>query len=141
LQLRGEEELIYGNDKFNSIRRCWQITERLAGRELWGCDPILGAAPGGLQLRARCGLRCLDCGDLAAFSPGTYAGFPSNHGRPCVTGQRLLLAAYLVDIPAQHLALSAVWNRRRWILWLTGMLLAILFTNYWIADEIYPFVQ
>ena len=50
-------------------------------------------------------------------------------------------AAYLVDIPAQHLALSAVWNRRRWILWLTGMLLAILFTNYWIADEIYPFVQ
>lgn len=50
-------------------------------------------------------------------------------------------AAYLVDIPAQHLAFSAVWYRRRWILWLTGMLLAILFTNYWIADEIYPFVQ
>jgi hypothetical protein len=28
-----------------------------------------------------------------------------------------------------------------WILWLMGMLFAIVFENYWIADEIYPFVR
>jgi len=50
-------------------------------------------------------------------------------------------AAYLVDIPMQSSALSAVWRRRRWVLWLGGTLFAILLENYWIADEIYPFVQ
>jgi hypothetical protein len=49
--------------------------------------------------------------------------------------------AYLVDIPMQSSALSAIWRRRRWVLWLVGMLFAILFENYWIADEIYPFVN
>jgi len=33
-----------------------------------------------------------------------------------------------------------VWNRQRWAIWVVGTLLAILFENYWIADEIYPFV-
>jgi hypothetical protein len=50
-------------------------------------------------------------------------------------------AAYLVDIPMQFSSLSTVWRRRRWGLWLVGMLLAIVFANYWIADEIYPFVR
>jgi hypothetical protein len=50
-------------------------------------------------------------------------------------------AAYLVDIPMQRSSLSAVWRRRRWGLWLMGMLFAILLANYWIADEIYPFVR
>jgi hypothetical protein len=50
-------------------------------------------------------------------------------------------AAYLVDIPMQSSALSAVWRRRRWALWLVGTLFAILLENYWIADEIYPFVN
>jgi hypothetical protein len=50
-------------------------------------------------------------------------------------------AAYLVDIPMQLSPLSAVWRRRRWALWLAGMLIAILLANYWIADEIYPFVH
>jgi hypothetical protein len=50
-------------------------------------------------------------------------------------------AAYLVDIPMQNSALSAVWRRQRWALWLVGMLFAILLENYWIADEIYPFVR
>jgi hypothetical protein len=49
-------------------------------------------------------------------------------------------AAYLVDIPIQHSSLGAVWKRRRWGLWLAGTLFAILLANYWIADEIYPFV-
>ena len=50
-------------------------------------------------------------------------------------------AAYLVDIPMQHSSFSSVWNRRRWALWVVGTLFAILFENYWIADEIYPFVR
>jgi hypothetical protein len=49
--------------------------------------------------------------------------------------------AYLVDIPMQRSSLSAVWRRRRWGLWLVGTLFAILLANYWIADEIYPFVR
>lgn len=50
-------------------------------------------------------------------------------------------AAYLVDVVLQLTAWGGVWRRRRWALWLMGMLLAILVENYWIADEIYPFVQ
>jgi hypothetical protein len=50
-------------------------------------------------------------------------------------------AAYLVDIPMQCSSLSTVWRRRRWGLWLMGMLFAIVAANYWIADEIYPFVR
>jgi hypothetical protein len=50
-------------------------------------------------------------------------------------------AAYLVDIPLQQSGARAAWRRRRWALWLAGMLFAVVFANYWIADEIYPFVN
>jgi hypothetical protein len=50
-------------------------------------------------------------------------------------------AAYFVDIPLQLSSLRDLWRRRRWTLWLLGTLLALLFENYWIADEIYPFVR
>ena len=50
-------------------------------------------------------------------------------------------AAYFVYIAMQSSALGTAWKRRRWTLWLAGMLLAILLANYWIADEIYPFVR
>lgn len=50
-------------------------------------------------------------------------------------------AAYLVDIAMQGLSAGTVLKRQRRGLWVIGMLLAILFENYWIADEIYPFVQ
>jgi hypothetical protein len=50
-------------------------------------------------------------------------------------------AAYLVDIPMQRSSLGTVWRHWRWGLWLTGTLLAIVLANYWIADEIYPFVR
>ncbi|MFI5056751.1 MAG: hypothetical protein ACHQLQ_01070 [Candidatus Acidiferrales bacterium] len=76
------------------------------------------------------------------------------HFRPAFTLTSLLLlavlallanvlycAAYLVDIPMQRSSLGAVWRRRRWGLWLMGTLLAIVLANYWIADEIYPFVR
>ena len=50
-------------------------------------------------------------------------------------------AAYLVDVPAGRSRLAGAWRRWRWIAWSAGTLLAILLTNYWIADEIYPFVR
>ena len=53
-------------------------------------------------------------------------------------------AAYLVDIPIRLSNWSAMhgkfWQRGRWGLWLLGTVLAIVFENYWIADEIYPYV-
>jgi hypothetical protein len=76
------------------------------------------------------------------------------HFRPMIEVHSLLLlavlvllanacycAAYLVDIPMQCSAVNNLWRRRRWILWLAGTLLAILLANYWIVDEIYPFVR
>jgi hypothetical protein len=76
------------------------------------------------------------------------------HFRPMLVPHSLLLlvilgllanacycAAYFVDIAMQHSALGAAWKRWRWSLWLLGMLFAILLANYWIVDEIYPFVR
>ncbi len=76
------------------------------------------------------------------------------HFRPALTPHSLLLlsilallanvcycAAYLVDIPMQCLSVGGSLRRLRWGLWVIGTLFAILFENYWIADEIYPFVR
>ena len=76
------------------------------------------------------------------------------HFRPAMTSSSLLLlfvlallanacycAAYFVDIPLQRSSLSPVWKRRRWGLWLMGTLFALVLANYWIVDEIYPFVR
>jgi hypothetical protein len=49
-------------------------------------------------------------------------------------------AAYFVDVPMQEWA-AAAWRGWRWGLWVAGTLFAILLANYWIADEIYPFVR
>jgi hypothetical protein len=50
-------------------------------------------------------------------------------------------AAYLVDISMQCSPSRDSWRRGRWGLWVTGTILAFVFTNYWIADEIYAYVQ
>jgi len=50
-------------------------------------------------------------------------------------------AAYVADITMQYSLFQAAWRRRRWGLFLAGTLFAILLANYWIADEIYPFVH
>lgn len=50
-------------------------------------------------------------------------------------------AAYFVDVPLLSSAVGSAWFKWRWILWSAGMVLAILLENYWIADEIYPFVR
>jgi len=53
----------------------------------------------------------------------------------------LYCAAYIVDIPMQSSSIAADWRRWRWALFTLGTVLALLLTNYWIADEIYPFVN
>ena len=76
------------------------------------------------------------------------------HFRPVFTLNSLLLlsilalianafycAAYFVDIAMQSLSAGSSLKRQRWALWIIGTLFAILLTNYWIADEIYPSVQ
>lgn len=50
-------------------------------------------------------------------------------------------AAYLTDIPLQFSTLRARWRRWRLGLWLVGTCIAFVLTNYWIADEIYPYVR
>ena len=50
-------------------------------------------------------------------------------------------AAYLVDIPLLLSPVGGAWKNLRWLLWLIGTLLAIVLANYWIVDEIYPFVR
>jgi hypothetical protein len=49
--------------------------------------------------------------------------------------------AYLIDVPVQFSSFRAAWLRYRWALWVLGMLLALVLENYWIADEIYPFLR
>ncbi|SRR5216683_6038333 len=86
---------------------------------------------------------------VAAWLVGTWP-----HFRPALTLSSLTImsvlallanvcycAAYFMDIPMQYSSVGAVWRRRRWGLWLVGMLFAIVFENYWVADEIYPFVR
>ncbi|MBI3403924.1 MAG: hypothetical protein HY046_00505 [Acidobacteria bacterium] len=76
------------------------------------------------------------------------------HFRPAMTldslGKLMVLAllanlcycaAYLIDLPMQVSELRNSWRQRRWILWLSGTLFALLFACYWIADEIYPYVD
>ena len=53
----------------------------------------------------------------------------------------LYCGAYFVDIPMQSSDVRATWRRWRWTLWALGTLFAFLLTNYWIADEIYPYVN
>lgn len=76
------------------------------------------------------------------------------HFRPMLVPNSLLLlailglianvcycAAYFVELPMQLSTLASIWKRWRWTLWVAGTLLAILLANYWIVDEIYPFVR
>jgi len=50
-------------------------------------------------------------------------------------------AAYPADLAMQRLLPQIYWRRFRQILWVLGTLLAMLFENYWIADEIYDDVK
>jgi hypothetical protein len=45
---------------------------------------------------------------------------------------------YLVDLPMQRTPCASAWRRSRRGVWLVVTALAVLATNDWIADEIYP---
>jgi hypothetical protein len=47
---------------------------------------------------------------------------------------------YLTEPLVQLLVPGAVRLRLRSSIWVLGTVLAVLLENYWIADEIYPFV-
>ena len=50
-------------------------------------------------------------------------------------------AAYIADIPLQYSSFQSQWRRWRWGLWLFGTLFAIVLANYWMADEVYLFID
>ena len=85
---------------------------------------------------------------------GVWVAATWPHFRPALTLSSLLImtvlallanlcytAAYFLDIPLLCSPFRASWLTRRWTLWFAGTLLALLLENYWIADEIYPFVR
>ena len=47
----------------------------------------------------------------------------------------LYCAAYVAELAFHQ---SAAWERWRWVLWLVGTALALLITQYWVGDEIFP---
>jgi uncharacterized membrane protein len=89
---------------------------------------------------------------LAAVSVGwVFVSWP--HFRPALNLSALIplsvlallanlcyCAAYIVDIPLQ-LSVCDRWREQRWVLWMMGMLFAIVVTSYWINDEIYPAIR
>ena len=92
-------------------------------------------------------------GALAALAAG-WLVLTWPHFRPALTlgnfGRVVILAgiwnlcyclAYVVDVPMQ--AAFPDTSRRPWRfpLWLLGTLFALLVAQYWIGDEIYPFVN
>jgi hypothetical protein len=76
------------------------------------------------------------------------------HFRPAINLNALLLlivlaalanicysAAYFVELTIRGSANSVNINHQRWLLWSMGMIFAVVLENYWIVDEIYPFVR
>lgn len=76
------------------------------------------------------------------------------HFRPAINLNALLLliilaalanicysAAYFVELTIRGSANSVNLNRQRWLLWSMGMIFAVVLENYWIVDEIYPFIR
>lgn len=50
-------------------------------------------------------------------------------------------AGYVAELFMQPVTPRMLWRRVRVIVWIAGMLFALLLENYWIADEIYPDLQ
>ena len=96
--------------------------------------------------------RLLYNGALAALVTGWIAVTWPHFRQPLTLGNlgRLVIlaalanlcycAAYVIDVPLQELNRDSPRRRWRFPMWLLGTLLALLFAQYWIGDEIYPFV-
>ena len=91
----------------------------------------------------------------ALFAVGLlWLGLTWPHFRPALTlealGKMIILALlanvcycalYPVELFVQTLTSDSSRGRLRWVVWIVGMLLALLMESYWIADEIYPDVN
>ena len=67
-----------------------------------------------------------------------------NLGRILILGALANLcysAAYFVELPMQESSFRDGWRRWRFALWMIGTLFALVFAQYWIGDEIYPFPE
>lgn len=118
-------------------------------------DSPLGPAPGALKNAARFWeLRRIAYNAVLAVVVILWVSLSWPHFRPAMNLQALVFlvfagtlanvcycAAYLVDLPLQASPLHAAWKRWRWTLWVLGTLFAVLIANYWIADEIYPYIR
>ncbi len=49
-------------------------------------------------------------------------------------------AAYIVEVSAHRSPWFGAWRAHRWVVWLAGLVLAIVLANYWIVDQIFPSV-
>lgn len=47
----------------------------------------------------------------------------------------LYSVAYCLDVFVQYSSFRDLWHRRRWMLWLGGVLLAVALTNFWILTN------
>jgi hypothetical protein len=85
----------------------------------------------------------------ALFAAWLVATWPAFRGAftPAHVGQLALLAllanvcysaAYVVELGVEATPARNGWRERRWLLWATGTLFALLIEYYWIGDEIYP---
>ena len=48
----------------------------------------------------------------------------------------LYSVAHCLDVFVQWSSFREVWRRRRWLLWLAGMLLAVALANVWIISQV-----
>ncbi len=65
----------------------------------------------------------------------------ADFGRMCILALLANIcycAAYVAEVFIQTVVAGTCRRRVRYAIWIVGMLIAIVFTNYWIADEIYP---
>jgi hypothetical protein len=81
------------------------------------------------------------CGDVALFQTGADSANDLFFFVLSILANVVYCTAYLADVPMQYSLFRAAWRQWRWSLWTVGMIFAVVIANYWIADEIYPYVR
>jgi hypothetical protein len=123
--------------------------QHVSGRQAFGRLPESFSVALRFWEPRRVTYNCVLAGFALAWLLGTWP-----HFRPAMTlisalqlAVLALLAnlcystAYLAEVIVQGLSQGASWSRWRSVLWVFGTVLAVLLENYWIADEIYPYVR
>ncbi len=74
------------------------------------------------------------------FRPALHASSLFRLGVLALCANICYSAAYIAEVSAQRSSWREAWRASRWVVWLAGMLLAVVLASYWIVDEIYPSV-